>query len=342
MRFGPLPVAEAEGAILAHTLTAGGRRIRKGQILTAADLAALRLAGIAQVTVARLEAGDIAEDAAALWLARALVPDPAAAGLTLTEPQNGRVNLKAMRHGILDLPAQAVAAVNAVDPAVTLATLGPLARLRPGTLVGTVKIITYAVAQSALQAAAEGWNAAGGAGLRVLPVRLRSAGLLLTSVPGQAPHLAAKGQRAVEARLRALGIALAEAREVPHEAEAIAAALPDLAGEMVLILTGSATSDPADVAPAALVHAGGRLARFGIPVDPGNLLFHGDLAGRPVIGLPGCARSLALNGADWFLERIACGHVPDAAEVAAMGVGGLLKEMPSRPEPREGRPRVAP
>ncbi len=104
---------------------------------------------------------------------------------------------------------------------------------------------------------------------------------------------------------------------------------------MLLILTGSATSDLMDDAPEAVRRAGGTVARFGMPVDPGNLLFHGDLAGRPVIGLPGCARSPALNGADWVLERLACGVQITDADMAAMGVGGLLKEIAVRPQPRE-------
>jgi molybdenum cofactor cytidylyltransferase len=119
------------------------------------------------------------------------------------------------------------------------------------------------------------------------------------------------------------------------------------AAELTLILTGSATSDRGDVGPAALVAAGGRLLRFGMPVDPGNLLFLGELSGRPVVGLPGCARSPKLNGADWVIERLACGLDVSSDEIAAMGVGGLLKEIPSRPEPRGGgatapqRPTVA-
>ena len=66
-----------------------------------------------------------------------------------------------------------------------------------------------------------------------------------------------------------------------------------------------------------------------------------------MIGLPGCARSPALNGADWILERIACGLEPTDRDLADLGVGGLLKEIPSRPQPRTGkaeaysRPRVA-
>jgi molybdenum cofactor cytidylyltransferase len=104
---------------------------------------------------------------------------------------------------------------------------------------------------------------------------------------------------------------------------------------MVLILTGSATSDLHDTAPEALRRAGGVVERFGMPVDPGNLLFLGSLAGRAVVGLPGCARSPALNGADWVLERLACGIAVSGAEIAAMGVGGLLKEIPTRPQLRE-------
>ena len=104
----------------------------------------------------------------------------------------------------------------------------------------------------------------------------------------------------------------------------------------MLILGGSATSDAADICPAAVVAAGGRLIRFGMPVDPGNLLFLGEQAGRPVVGLPGCARSPALNGADWVLERLAAGIEVTGADIAAMGVGGLLKEIPLRPQPRAG------
>ena len=80
--------------------------------------------------------------------------------------------------------------------------------------------------------------------------------------------------------------------------------------------------------------AGGQGEAFGMPVDPGNLLFFGDVAGKPVIGLPGCARSPALNGADWVLERLICGETLTQADISAMGVGGLLKEIPTRPRPR--------
>jgi molybdenum cofactor cytidylyltransferase len=134
-------------------------------------------------------------------------------------------------------------------------------------------------------------------------------------------------------------MALAPRKVVPHREADLAAALRDATGQtprsdLIMVLTGSATSDPLDVAPAAVRAAGGKVLRFGMPVDPGNLLFLGELSGRPVLGLPGCARSPALNGADWVLERLVCGIDVSSADIAAMGVGGLLKEIPTRPRPR--------
>lgn len=336
MIFAEVALDQATGAVLAHSVMEGEGRLRKGVVLGADELAHLRAAGVARVMVARLEPGDVDENSAATRLAQALVPDPMAAGLTLTAAFTGRVNLNAAGPGVVELDIAAIHALNAVDPSITLATLAPFTRVEPGTLAGTVKIISYAVSGADLARACDLARAA----IRVRPVVLPDASLILTEVPGLPDKLAVKGRAAVEARLQALGMRLAESVTVPHDEAAIAGALAATNGAMVLILTGSATSDLHDTAPQALRRAGGQVARFGMPVDPGNLLFHGTLGQRPVIGLPGCARSPALNGADWVLERLACGMVMTDADVAAMGVGGLLKEIPIRPHPREARART--
>lgn len=342
MRFGPVPVPEAEGAILAHSLALPDGRLRKGRVLGAGDLARLKQAGISHVVVARLEAGDLDEDAAAAALGAALVPPDGL--LSATAPFTGRVNLHAEVAGLVSVDTRRVAAMNAVDEAITLATLPDLARVAPRTMVATVKVVAYGVAAAAV---AQATARAAGA-LRLHPVRHRTATLVLTRLPGTGERLLEKGRDAIAARLSALGITLLEVPVVDHDTAAIAAALAAARGDLVLVLTASATSDREDVGPAALGLAGGRLERFGMPVDPGNLLFLGAVAGRPVIGLPGCARSPALNGADWVLERVACGLEVTAGDIAAMGVGGLLKEIPIRPQPRDRpergpglRPRIA-
>ena len=108
-----------------------------------------------------------------------------------------------------------------------------------------------------------------------------------------------------------------------------------------MIHGASAILDRRDVIPAAIEAAGGRIDHFGMPVDPGNLLLLGRVAGRPVLGLPGCARSPKINGFDWVLERLVAQLPVGAAEIMRMGSGGLLAEIPSRPNRRpEGEPWV--
>jgi molybdenum cofactor cytidylyltransferase len=337
MKFGAVPLAQALGAILAHSVDLPNGRLRKGQALEADNLAAMAAQGMEQVTVARLEEGDLHENAAARLIAEALVPDPEAAGVRLSTAFTGRVNLVATRPGVVQLDATRIRALNAVDPMITLATLPDFHQVGSGQMVGTVKIISYAVPQTHAEAAAEAARAA----MRVEAVKLRNATLIITEIPGGPGE---KGRAAIEARLAALGMELVQCQLVPHRTEALCEAIKSVMAQdtdLVLILTGSATSDAFDVAPEALRQAGGRIERFGMPVDPGNLLFLGEIGMRKVIGLPGCARSPALNGADWVLSRVAAGLEVSSDDIAAMGVGGLLKEIPTRPMPRAGRKRAA-
>jgi len=176
--------------------------------------------------------------------------------------------------------------------------------------------------------------------LAYIAPQISSATLILTSHEGQkAAALEEKSIDAVEARLAALQVDLSDTRICPHDKAALEVEIAQVKTSLILILTASATSDIDDVMPAALRGVGGQVTRFGMPVDPGNLLVLGVLKATPVIGLPGCARSPALNGADWVLERVICGYPPSAEEIGAMGVGGLLKEIPTRPQPRDGRRR---
>ena len=87
--------------------------------------------------------------------------------------------------------------------------------------------------------------------------------------------------------------------------------------------------------PSGIEQAGGKVIHFGMPVDPGNLLLTAELDGKPVLGLPGCAKSPKYNGFDMVLERLAAGLPVGRAEIVKMGAGGLLAEIPTRPQPRD-------
>lgn len=328
MKFGPVPVAEAKGAILAHSVTAEGRKLRKGLTLLPEHLAQLSDAGITDVIVAQLEPGDCHEDEAASMLASALAPDPTAANLRVTEAFTGRVNLLADGPGVAALNVDALERFNHVNPMITVATVPQFQQMGEAGMVATIKVISYAVPKAdVLRAADLARNA-----IRLVRPVHQTAGLIVTEIPGGPPN--EKGIAAIRGRVEALGMELCDVKIVPHQTDTLAASIAEICGDLTMILTGSATSDINDVAPAAVRVAGGRVDRFGMPVDPGNLLFLGALDDRPVIGLPGCARSPALNGADWVLSRVACGIETTAVDISGMGVGGLLKEIPTRPQPR--------
>ncbi len=95
MKFGPVPVGEAEGTILAHSTVAGAKRYRKAHLLTAEDVEILREAGFEEVIVAVLDEDDIEENAAADRLTEVL----SFSGATAKPAATGRVNIFADTDG---------------------------------------------------------------------------------------------------------------------------------------------------------------------------------------------------------------------------------------------------
>ena len=332
MIFGRTAVGEAEGCILAHSLRGAGFAFKKGRRLSAADVAALAAAGIAEVVAARLEADDVHEDAAASELAAALC----GAGLTASASFTGRCNLMVAARGVLVADRARIDAVNLVDEAITLATLAPFDLVEPHQMAATIKVIPFAVPRRVLDAClAVARN--GPPLLSVAPLKPRSVGLVQTSLPGMKPSILDKTRAVMDRRLASLDCPPASERRCAHDSAAVAGALRELAeaGCDILLMSGaSAIVDRRDVLPAALEAAGGRVAHFGMPVDPGNLMLMGEMAGRPAVGLPGCARSPKVNGFDWVLQRLVAGLAVAPEDVMRLGAGGLLKEIASRPLPR--------
>lgn len=331
MKFGPADVAEALGAISAHAVRAGETRLKKGQRIGPEQQAALRAAGVATVIVAQLEPADIGEDAAAQALASAI----AGPHLRLDPPFTGRVNLFATANGLLRVLRPRIDAINRIDDAITVATLAEYAPVVAGDMAATVKIIPFAADATALAAACA---AAGEAAVGVAPYRPLRVGVVSTLLPGLKPSVIAKTLGVLEARLAPARARIVEDLRVGHETAALADMLTQMNArcDLIVVFGASAITDRRDVIPAALEQAGGRIEHFGMPVDPGNLLLYGELGAKPVIGAPGCARSPKENGFDWILGRVLADVPVTRADIQAMGVGGLLMEIESRPQPRQG------
>lgn len=338
MIFGEFPLAECDGLLLAHSLRLPERILKKGRRLASADFPALAAAGITQVHGARLEPGDLDENAAAGAVAAALGGN----GIAARAPHAGRCNLYATQRGLITVDAAIIDRINAIDEAVTVATLPPLSAVRAGAVVATVKVIPLAVGRGVLDACRA---AAGlGAAMSLLPFQARRAALIVTEQPGEPARNYAAAVTSSRRRLEDLGSHLGLVQRCAHRSAAVSAALQEAqaAGCSLILIAGSTVpKDRADTVPAAIVAAGGEIIHFGMPVEPGNMLLLGRIGEVPVIILPGCARSRRTNGLDWVLQRMLAGLAVGRAEVMAMGVGGLIRspaeadedEQATQPEP---------
>jgi molybdenum cofactor cytidylyltransferase len=335
VKFGPVAIDDAVGAILAHATDAGDKRLRKARVLTAEDVAELKQARVEQVIAAVLDADDLAEDEAAARVARALIVD----GVVIKPAATGRVNIHAVAAGVFAVDRAIIDAINKVDPAITIATVAAFAAIEAGQMVATVKIIPFAVKAALVEAVAA--IAAQRQAFAVKSFRPVKVGIVQTVLPGVKDSVLAKTVKITEARLARSGSTVTAERRTAHDENEVADALGALArdNDMVVMFGASAVSDPYDVLPAAIRRAGGEVIRTGMPVDPGNLIVVGRYRDKPVLGAPGCARSPKENGFDWVLDRLIAGIDVTDVDIAGLGVGGLLMEIPTRPQPREAAPK---
>jgi molybdenum cofactor cytidylyltransferase len=342
MKFGPASPTEAIGGVTVHTLRQGSLVLKKGTTIGDAEVEALTRAGVKEIVVVRLEDGDVSEDAAAASIAQAVAGE----GVNVERAFTGRSNLFAAKPGVLVVDRAKVDRINGVDEAITFATLAAYKPVVEGEMVATVKLIPFGVEAKLCDAAVE---AARGGALRIAPYVIKRVGIVSTLLPGLAPKVVEKTLRVTAERLAPAGAAIIAERRVPHEETALKAAIRELLGlgaELVIVFGASAIADRRDVIPAALTGIGGAIEHFGMPVDPGNLLLIGNAQGIPVLGAPGCARSPVENGFDWVLMRLLAGLKVTRADLTGMGVGGLLMEIVTRPQPRtkpdiEGNRNVA-
>src|SRR6201986_4647103 len=291
MLFGPMPVADAAGAILSHSVRAGGMIFRKGRVLSVEDIAALQSAGIRDVGVDRLGAADVPEDRAAARIAAACAGEHVRAGAAFT----GRANLHSEANGLALIDAALVDAVNAVHESMTVATVAPFSRVSPRQMLATIKIIPFAAPRAPLETVEDLLR--GRPLVRVAPFKPCRVALISTTLPDDKPSLLDKNRKTLKDRLALIGSTVVSEQRVAHETKTLSRAIADAGdADPVLIFGASAITDRRDVVPAAIEAASGTSDAFGMPVDPGNLLLTATRNVGVIVGAPGCSRSPTLNG----------------------------------------------
>ena len=311
MKFQRVEVAAAEGAILGHNIVDddGRRVLRKGKALTAKDLDTLGSLGRRRVYVALLDDDDVDENAAAARLANAAAGD----GLRHSKARTGRVNLYADGLSLLRVDLDALRDLNRCD-GVSFSTLPRHSPVIAGQMVGTLKIIPYALPEATVAQAEALLGQAARPVVWTSPFVRRQVALVLSGSPGSEQRVIDSFRGALEPRLKALGAEISTVDYVSLDDDDGEDRLRDLirrrldeAPDLLLLAGDTAIMDRFDIAPRAVEAAGAEIITFGAPVDPGNLLLLAESSGVPLVGTPGCSRSPKQNIIDLVLPRLLAG-----------------------------------
>ena len=333
MKFGRFPADQCEGAILAHSVAGDGWALKKGTVLSREDVALLQRQDVDGFYVARLEPGDVHEDAAAAEIAQRI----SGSGSSCSNAFTGRCNIQADSPGLVKIDEGFINRFNAIDESVTIATLNSFDPADRNQVIATVKIIPFSVTGAVMDDVRAVLKSASTA-VSVLPFQELSVALINTRLPHLKASVVEKTTKLTERRVQSLGGRVDHVISVDHTFEGAECALKEALSkkvDLILVVGASVTVDRADAIPAAISAMGGEIRHFGMPVDPGNMVLVAQHKETPVVILPGCARSPKLNGIDWLLQRYAAGLQVARSDIMAMGVGGLLVDSPVRPLPRD-------
>jgi hypothetical protein len=321
--------ATLTGAVLLAPVRFAARTLAKGTRLD--DTLASRLIAAAgsgelsqAVRLAWPEAGDVHEDEAAARLARAV----GGAGVELRVPRQSRIDLAARWDGVLQVRAEPLRRVNAIDPLEVFTVFHGQA-VMTGQVVASIKVAPHLVRDDAIRAG-ERIAREEGPLVEIRPYRPQDvAAIAMETI---APDALERFERGARAKLEALGSRFVGATVIPDEdpaaaAAGVGAALDALArrGDIRLLLVGGVSAgDPLSPFWDALAQRGGTVIRRGVPAHPGSMIWIAALGETQLLGLPTCGMFSLATAADLVLPRLLTGERLTAESLADLGHGGLL------------------
>ena len=315
----------AVGHVLCHDLTQiipgeyKGPRFRKGHVVTAEDIPVLLSMGKENLYVWELTPGMLHEDEAAARLCALCQSD----GMTASAPKEGKIELTAEYDGLFTVDSARLQAVNAMDELMIATRRGSVPVKRGDKLCGT-RVIPLVIAEEKLRQA----EAVCGDTplLRLLPYKLKTAGLVVTGNEVKTGRIEDKFSPVVKEKLARYGIRVVREIHSGDGVENVRAAIDALRqeGPELILCTGGMSVDPDDNTPGAIRQSGAEIVTYGAPVLPGAMFLLGYFAdGVPIVGLPGCVMYAATTIFDLVLPRLAAGVRLKKQDFTVLGEGGL-------------------
>ncbi len=316
---------DAVGHVLCHDMTQiipgvyKGARFRKGHVVTAEDIPVLLSMGKEKLYVLELGPGMVHENDAAERLC-AVCRGP---GMDASEVREGKIELTAAFDGVFLTDSEKLSRVAGIDGLIVATRKGGTA-VRKGDKLCGLRVVPLAIAGDKLAEAEQ--IADGGPVLKLLPWKLKRAGIISTGSELAKGLVEDRFTPVVEKKLAAYGIETVKRAIVGDDPGKLIETIGEFraSGIDLLACTGGMSVDPDDNTPGAIRASGAEVVAYGAPVLPGAMFLLGYYPdGLPVVGLPGCVMYSRASVFDLVLPRLAAGVRLTRADLVAYAEGGL-------------------
>lgn len=317
-------VEQAVGTVLAHDLTQiipgeyKGAKFKKGHIITEEDIPLLLSMGKKHLFVLEKDDTDVHENEAAYRIAS----KAAGSGIELTDPSEGKIELKAAANGLLKIDRERLFELVSQDE-IMFATIHDNIVVRKGEKLAGTRIIPLFVAEEVMQKAEA--VIADKPIIEIVPLREMKVGVVTTGSEVYSGIIEDAFGPVLVRKFGELGSNVEKQLFADDDDDMIADCIKQLIDEGMDIIgiTGGMSVDPDDRTPSGIRKAGGEVISYGAPVLPGAMFMLSYIDGIPVVGLPGCVMYSRTSIFDLIVPRLLAGEKITKQDINRLAVGGL-------------------
>ena len=330
MIFKTVQIQKCVGYILPENIFVikNGRKIKlsKGTKINQQIKNILVSNGFKQISGFLLNENDFDENKASDLIARSICTNKLN-NLNYKNLNTGRSNIYSTKSGLFIYNANNLIKLNN-NSKIAISAIRPFSKVEQNQELITAKVIPYGIDKKLLQKNSLRLKDS----FRVAPFQKKSITLIQTFDNKINEKLIVKSRNVTQKRLELCGIRKIDEIIIPHKVDILCNTIKVSINQnvdIILIIGPHAITHIKDIIPNAILKSGAKIIRFGIPVEPGNLLllskfksFNKDIY---IIGMPSCAKSPKENGFDWVLWRILCNINFKNSNLNELSVGGLIK-----------------
>ena len=319
-----ITVEKAVGTVLAHDLTQiipgeyKGPKFKKGHVIKEEDIPVLLSMGKKHLFVLEKDDTDVHENEAADRIAS----KAAGKGIILSEPSEGKIELRAAEDGLLKIDRERLFKLIAQDE-IMFATIHENIVVKKGQKLAGTRIIPLFVKED-IMAKAESVLAAGPI-IEVRPLRNMKVGIVTTGSEVYSGIIKDAFGPVLVKKFGDLGSTVVKQLFADDDDDMIADCIRQLIDEGMDIIgiTGGMSVDPDDRTPSGIRKAGGDVVSYGAPVLPGAMFMLSYIGDVPVVGLPGCVMYSRTSIFDLIVPRLLAGEHITKDDINRLAHGGF-------------------